>query len=171
MTALVFLDRNPDLNLDVVMSRRDVTRASMTYLRRGERVRLRDILHLALVASDNAAARALARVSGWGTKVFVEQMNQKAAELGLHSTVFADPSGLDKGNTSTAYDLSRLIAHASEQQKLAHIMRKPFYQMHTSTPADVSYRCGTLIGCSIGASWWRAARPVTSMRRATVWRP
>ncbi len=132
MTALVFLDRNPDLNLDVVMSRRDVTRASMTYLRRGERVRLRDILHLALVASDNAAARALARVSGWGTKVFVEQMNQKAAELGLHSTVFADPSGLDKGNTSTAYDLSRLIAHASEQQKLAHIMRKPFYQMHTS---------------------------------------
>ena len=131
MTALVFLEQDPDLSRDVVVSRRDVRRANTTYLRRGERVRLRDLLHLALIASDNAAARVLARVSGWGTKGFVERMNQKATEFGLHSTVFADPSGLDKRNTSTAYDLSRLIARASEQPAIARIMRTPLFQMRT----------------------------------------
>ena len=56
MTALVFLDQDPDLSRDVVISRRDVQRASTTYLRRGERLQLGDVLHLALVASDNVAA-------------------------------------------------------------------------------------------------------------------
>ncbi len=131
MTALVFLEQDPDLSRDVVVSRRDVRRANTTYLRRGERVRLRDLLHLALIASDNAAARVLARVSGWGTRGFVERMNRKATEFGLHSTVFADPSGLDKRNTSTAYDLSRLIAHASEQPAIARIMRTSLFHMRT----------------------------------------
>ena len=132
MTALVFLEQGLDLSRDVVVSRRDVRRANTTYLRRRERVRLKDVLDLALVASDNTAARILARVSGWGTKGFVEQMNKKAAELGLRSTVFTDPSGLDKRNTSTPYDLARLIAHASEQPEIAGIMRKPLHQMRTS---------------------------------------
>ena len=132
MTALVFLEQGPDLTSDVVVSRRDVRRSSVTYLRRGERVRLEDVLGLALVASDNAAARILARVSGWGTRGFVEQMNRKAAELGLRSTVFTGPSGLDKRNMSTPYDVARLIAHASEKAEIAGIMRKPIHQMRTS---------------------------------------
>jgi len=132
MTALVFLEQDPDLNRDVVISRRDVRRASTTYLRRGERIRLADLLHLALVASDNAAARVLARVSPWGTERFVDQMNRKAHELGLRSTTFADPSGLNKNNLSTPYDLSRLILHATEQHQIATIMRKKSYQMRTS---------------------------------------
>jgi D-alanyl-D-alanine endopeptidase (penicillin-binding protein 7) len=90
------------------------------------------VLHLALVASDNTAARVLARVSRWGTKGFVEQMNQMAAELGLRSTAFSDPSGLDKRNVSTAYDLSRLIAHAATQQEISRIMRKRSYRLRTS---------------------------------------
>jgi len=132
MTALVFLEGEPDLTRDVVVSRRDVRRASTTYLRRGERLRLHDVLQLALVASDNSAARVLARVSGWGTEGFVEQMNRKARELGLRSTVFADPSGLDKRNVSTAYDLSRLIAYASEHAEIAPTMRKASHSLKTS---------------------------------------
>ena len=132
MTALVFLERNPDLSRDVVISRRDRRRASTTYLRRGERIQLGDLLHLALEASDNTAARVLARVSPWGTEGFVEQMNRKADELGLRSTNFADPSGLNKNNLSTPYDLSRLMSFATEQPRIATIMRKQSYQMRTS---------------------------------------
>jgi D-alanyl-D-alanine endopeptidase (penicillin-binding protein 7) len=132
MTALVFLEQNPDLSRDVVISRRDARRASTTYLRRGERIQLGDLLHLALVASDNAAARVLARVSPWGTDGFVKQMNRKADELGLHSTMFADPSGLNKNNLSTPYDLSRLMLHATEQTQIATIMRKQSHQMRTN---------------------------------------
>ena len=132
MTTLVFLDMEPDLDADVVVSRADVRHASTTYLRRGERLSLYNLLHLALVASDNAAARVLARVSGWGTEAFVEQMNLKARELGLRGTSFTDPSGLHSGNISTAYDISRLIAHATTRPVISTIMRKPSHQMETS---------------------------------------
>ena len=132
MTVLVFLESDPDLTRDVVISRRDVRRASTTYLRRGERIRLRDALHLALVASDNTAARVLARVSPWGTTGFVEQMNRKAKDLGLRSTTFVDPAGLDKRNVSTTYDVSRLIAHAGNERVISTIMRKTSHQLRTS---------------------------------------
>ena len=132
MTALVFLDQQPDLNAEVVVSRRDVRRASTTYLRRGERISLYNVLHLALVASDNAAARVLARVSRWGTVGFVEQMNAKAAELGLRATRFTDPSGLHRGDVSTAYDLSRLIAYSTTRPVISTIMRKPSHRLQTS---------------------------------------
>ena len=132
MTALVFLERQPDLDADVVVSRRDVRLASTTYLRRGERLSLYDLLHLALVASDNVAARVLARVSPWGTRGFVEQMNAKAAEMGLRGTTFTDPSGLDSGNVSTAYDVSRLIAQATNRPVISTIMRKKSHSLRTS---------------------------------------
>ena len=131
MTALVFLEDNPDLSRDVVVSRRDVRRASTTYLRRGERVRMEDVLHLALIASDNAAARVLARVSPWGTEGFVIQMNRKARELGLDDTRFADPSGLSQLNVSTAFDVSRLIAHASQHPGMVAITQKSAYRLRT----------------------------------------
>lgn len=132
MTALVLVDDQSDLSQDVVVSRRDVRRASTTYLRRGERISLNDLLHLALVASDNAAARAIARVSSWGTRGFVEQMNRKAAELGLERTRFVDPSGLDERNIASPYDLARLITHASDDPTIARIMRKSSYRLRTS---------------------------------------
>ena len=132
MTALVLLDQKPDLARDVVVSRQDVRRASTTYLRRNERVTLKNLLHLALIASDNAAARVLARASGLGTRVFIDQMNRKAAELGLTDTQFVDPSGLHEDNLSTPYDVARLIAHASEDPSLARIMRTRSYRMRTS---------------------------------------
>ena len=131
MTALVLLDQEPELARDVVVSRRDVRRASTTRLARGERVTLDALLHLALIASDNAAARMLARASGWGTRLFVERMNLKAAELGLHGTRFVEPSGLDERNVSTPYDVARLIAAAGEVPALSRIMRKWTHRLRT----------------------------------------
>ena len=131
MTALVLLDRDPDLTRDVVVSRRDVRRASTTYLRRGERVTLEELLHLALIASDNVAARILARASGWGTRRFVEQMNRKAAALGLDGTSFVEPSGLDERNVSTPYDVARLIATAGGVPAISRIMRKWTHRART----------------------------------------
>ena len=63
MTAVVFLEDNPDLSQEVTIERSDVYAASTTYLRANERITLDNVLHLTLIASDNAAARALARVS------------------------------------------------------------------------------------------------------------
>ena len=131
MTALVLLDQGPDPARDVVVSRRDVRRASTTYLRRGERVTIEELLHLALIASDNVAARILARASGWGTRRFVERMNLKAAALGLDGTRFVEPSGLDERNVSTPYDVARLMAAASEVPAISRIMRKATHRVRT----------------------------------------
>jgi D-alanyl-D-alanine endopeptidase (penicillin-binding protein 7) len=132
MTALVFLEDNPDLSREITIERSDVYAASTTYLRANERVTLDNVLHLALIPSDNGAARALARVSHGGTASFVERMNEKAIELGLESTTFADPSGLNPANVSSAYDLSRLITYASSDERIASIMRMQHYTATTS---------------------------------------
>jgi D-alanyl-D-alanine endopeptidase (penicillin-binding protein 7) len=135
MTALVFLEDDPDLTEHVTIQRSDVYAASTTYLRANERISLGDLLHLALIPSDNAAARALARVSHGGTAAFIERMNEKALELGLESTTFADPSGLNPANISSAYDLSRLISFAAADERIAPIMRTPHYTVHTNRRA------------------------------------
>jgi serine-type D-Ala-D-Ala endopeptidase (penicillin-binding protein 7) len=132
MTAVVFMEDNPDLSQEVTVERSDTYAASTTYLRTNERVTLDNVLHLTLIASDNAAARVLARVSHGGTAAFVERMNEKAIELGLDSTSFADPSGLNPNNVSSAYDLSRLISLAAGDDRLAPIMRTPEYHVTTS---------------------------------------
>ena len=135
MTALVFLEDEPDLSQEITMERVDTYAASTTYLRSNERVTLDDVLHLTLIASDNAAARALARVSHGGTASFVERMNEKAIELGLESTSFADPSGLNPANISSAYDLSRLISFAAGNERIAAIMRTAQYTVKTNRRA------------------------------------
>lgn len=124
MTAAVFLEHNPDLSQPVVVQRADVYRASTTYLRGGYKVTTDDLLHLLLIASDNAAARALARVSPHGSAGFVARMNEKAAELGLTNTRYADPSGLLSDNVSTAYEMARLIAYVASDHRIAAIMQK-----------------------------------------------
>ena len=83
MTATVFLENNPDLTQPVTIARSDVFQASTTHLHANDKVTTDDLLHLLLIASDNAAARALARVSPQGSEGFIRRMNEKAAELGL----------------------------------------------------------------------------------------
>jgi serine-type D-Ala-D-Ala endopeptidase (penicillin-binding protein 7) len=131
MTAVVVLENDPDLSRRVVIDRSDVLAASVTYLRAGDRISLDHLLHLTLIASDNGAARALARTSSGGSRGFIQRMNQKAIELGLESTTFTDPSGLNPANISSAYDLSRLITFASHDDRIAAIMRLATFTVST----------------------------------------
>lgn len=140
MTATVFLENNPDVTVPVTIARSDVFQASTTHLRANDRVTVDDLLHLLLIASDNAAARALARVSPQGSDGFVARMNSKAAELGLQSTVYADPSGLLSENVSSAYDMARLITNASGDDRIASIMRTPEYTVYTANHRVLTFR-------------------------------
>jgi len=127
MTAVVFMEDSPDLSEEVIIQPTDVRAASTTYLRSAYRVTKGDLLHLTLMASDNAAARALARVSSLGSEAFIARMNSKAAELGLESTSYSDPSGLLAANVSSAYDMARLISFVSGDERISSVMRKQTY--------------------------------------------
>ena len=139
MTATVFLESNPDLSETVTVARSDVFMASTTHLRANDRLSVDGLLHLLLIASDNAAARALARVSPYGSEGFIGRMNEKAAELGLESTRYADPSGLLSDNVSSAYDMARLITLASGDERISNIMRTPEYTVHAAR-RDITFR-------------------------------
>ena len=127
MTALVVLDSGMDPQTQVTVAASDVARASTTYLRRGYKVTVDDLMNLLLVGSDNAAARALARVSPYGAQGFVDQMNAKARQLGLAATHYADPSGLLAANVSNALDMAQLISYASADERIGGVMRKTSY--------------------------------------------
>jgi D-alanyl-D-alanine endopeptidase (penicillin-binding protein 7) len=131
MTAAVVFENNPDLSHVVTIARSDVSRASTTRLQLADKVTIGDLLHLTLIASDNAAARALARTSQQGPEGFIDRMNEKAAELGLTATHYADPSGLLSENVSSAYDLARLIAFASSDERISTIMQKSQHTIQT----------------------------------------
>jgi D-alanyl-D-alanine endopeptidase (penicillin-binding protein 7) len=143
MTALVFLESETPLSTIVTIQKSDVSRASTTYLRNGYKLPAEDLLNLLLIGSDNAAARALARSSVLGYDGFMQRMNDKARELGLESTVYADPSGLLAENLSSAYDLARLIAYAAADERVSAIMRKTSFstQMgkHTITANSTNH--------------------------------
>ncbi len=146
MTATVFFENDPDVTRQVVIERGDVYQASTTHLRANDRLTVDDLLHLMLIASDNAAARALARVSPYGSDGFVQRMNEKAAELGLESTRYADPSGLLSDNVSSAYDMARLITHASQDERIASIMRTQEYAVTTAKRTIAFHSTNHLLG-------------------------
>jgi D-alanyl-D-alanine endopeptidase (penicillin-binding protein 7) len=149
MTAVTFVADDPDLTQRVAVTRADTTRASVTYIRAGEVLTYRDLLHLTLIASDNAAARVLARTSEGGTAGFVSRMNQMAANLGLKNSHYADPSGLDSRNVSSAYDLSHLIAFATTDERLGPIMRTHEFDVHTSQRAFSIRNTNKLLGSDV----------------------
>ena len=140
MTATVFLENDPDLTQPVTIVRSDVFQASTTHLHTNDKVTTDDLLHLLLIASDNAAARALARVSPQGSEGFIRRMNEKSAELGLETTHYADPSGLLSENVSSAYDMARLIAHASQDERISSIMRTNEYTVYSGGKRPITFR-------------------------------
>ena len=115
MTALVVLDGNQRLNETLTVTMDDVDRLKGTGSRLavGSRLSRADMLHIALMSSENRAASALGRHYPGGRKAFIEAMNAKARMLGMWSTHFADSTGLNPRNVSTAHDLAKLAAAAS----------------------------------------------------------
>jgi D-alanyl-D-alanine endopeptidase (penicillin-binding protein 7) len=146
MTAVTFIADDPDLDRRVTVTSADTRAANVTYLRAGEVLPLRDVLHLTLIASDNAAARVLARTSEGGSAAFVGRMNDMARQLGLTNSQYADPSGLDARNVSSAYDVSHLIAFASANPDLASVMRKSDYEVRTSRRTVSIHSTNKLLG-------------------------
>jgi D-alanyl-D-alanine endopeptidase (penicillin-binding protein 7) len=149
MTAVTFIADDPDLTQRVAVTRADVTRASVTYIKSGDILAYSDLLHLTLVASDNAAARVLARTSEGGTTAFVARMNEMAVHLGLNDSRFADPSGLDARNVSSAYDLSHLIAFATSDERLSPIMRTEAFEVRTNKRTFSVHNTNRLLGSDV----------------------
>jgi D-alanyl-D-alanine endopeptidase (penicillin-binding protein 7) len=114
MTAQVVLDAGLPLDEPITVSDADVDgiKRTRSRLKVGTMLSRRDLLKLALMASENRAAAALARAYAGGTPAFVEAMNRKAAELGMRRTRFVDGTGLSSDNVSTAHDLARLVGAA-----------------------------------------------------------
>jgi len=115
MTSMVVLDAGQDFEEELTVTRDDVDRIrwSASRLPVGSRLKRGDMLRLALMASENRAASALARHYPGGKAEFVKTMNRKAGELGLRGTVFFDPTGISARNVSTARDLVELISEAA----------------------------------------------------------
>jgi serine-type D-Ala-D-Ala endopeptidase (penicillin-binding protein 7) len=112
MTAITVIDTHVDLDepIKIDMEDMDFLRGTRSRLRVGEVLRRSDLLRLALMASENRAAAALARSHPGGVVDFVTLMNKKAQQLGLKDTRFSDATGLSSANVSTARDLAKLVA-------------------------------------------------------------
>lgn len=115
MTALVVLDANQRLADTITVTMDDVDRIKGTGSRLavGSRLSRANMLHIALMSSENRAASALGRNYPGGRRAFIEAMNAKARMLGMWSTHFYDSTGLNPRNVSSAHDLAKLAAAAS----------------------------------------------------------
>lgn len=111
MTALVVLKNHQNLDETLTIAQDDVDtlRYSRSHLRVGSSASRLDFLRMALVASENRAAAALARNFPGGTPAFIQQMNQEALNMGMKNTHFDDANGLHSSNVSTAHDLTLLV--------------------------------------------------------------
>jgi len=127
-TALAFLETGPNLNDVITITAEDKAGAGRSRLYVGERITLYDCLHMCLMRSDNAAARALARATGYSMEKFVFLMNNLAFRMGLTSTTFVDPTGLYSGNVSSAEDYVKLARLAFENSIISEITSKKSYQ-------------------------------------------
>ena len=116
MSAMVVLDARLDMNERITITADEIDRlkgtgsrlAVGTTLTRGE------LLHLSLMSSENRATHALGRTYPGGMSAFVAAMNAKAQSLGMYSSRFYEPTGLNFQNVSTANDLNRMVAAASK---------------------------------------------------------
>ena len=114
MTAMVILDAHLDMDKVITIEEadKDRLRNSHSHLYIGTQLTRREALLVALMASENRAARALGRTFPGGVPALVRAMNEKAKALGLSETRFEDPAGLSDGNVSSARNLSRLVETA-----------------------------------------------------------
>lgn len=118
MTVYVAIKNCDDIDRELQMPKEaykglEEGSASQSGLKAGETVTVRDLLYAALLSSGGDAANALALVTSGNTKSFVDLMNDEAKKMGLDSTVFKNPTGLDaKGQVSTCRDMARLVKGA-----------------------------------------------------------
>ena len=115
MTALVVTEAQLPLDEVLTVTQEDVvaTSGSTSRLTKGTQLTRREMLHLALMSSENRAAHVLGRTYPGGIEHFVSEMNAKAGVLGMKDTRYVEPTGLSSSNQSSAQDLTRLVREAS----------------------------------------------------------
>jgi D-alanyl-D-alanine endopeptidase (penicillin-binding protein 7) len=111
MTSMVALDAMLPLDELIAITEDDLDalKGTRSRLPVGAILTRRELLRLALMASENTAAAALGRSYPGGTPAFVAAMNRKAREIGARSTYFVEPTGLSSSNVSTARDLGQIV--------------------------------------------------------------
>ena len=123
MTAIVAIE-NGDVNEIIEITDEAVgVEGSSIYLQKGEKMTLLELLYALLLQSANDAAVAIAVGIGGSVEGFARMMNEKAIELGLTSTHFENPNGLDAdGHVTTARELALLTAYALKNPTFAEIV-------------------------------------------------
>lgn len=111
MTALIVVDAKQPLDemLQITQADVDVVKFSRSRLAVGARLSRGDMMHLALMSSENRAASALGRHYPGGMPAFVAAMNKKARDLGMNDSRFVEPTGLSSENIATPRDLVKLL--------------------------------------------------------------
>lgn len=132
MTAMVVADAHlpKDEMLTVApVDDLDTGKSSRSRLKAGVQLNRGEMMHLALMASENRAAYALGRHYPGGLSAFVEAMNRKAAELGMADTRYVEPTGLSSQNRSSARDLSLLVKAAMQYPEIRELSTMPEAQV------------------------------------------
>lgn len=127
ITALVFLDLQPDLERTIKLTMEDMRQMGQSRLDLDEEVKIKNLLYTALIASDNASTMAVVRSTGLSQQKFVEQMNQKVIDMGLSKTSLADPVGLNENNISTAFEINLILRQAFKNKLIAKILAMENY--------------------------------------------
>jgi len=131
MTAVVVTEAQLPLDevLTVTQDDVDTEKGSRSRLSVGTQLTREEMLHLALMSSENRAAHALGRAYPGGLPAFVAAMNRKASELGMVDTRYVEPTGLSSRNQSSARDLATLVKHAHGHQIIRDLSTSLEYQV------------------------------------------
>ncbi len=133
MSAIVFLKNTPDWNKKIIMQTNDRLEGN-NYINEGESATVKDYFNAALVGSSNSAVLSLVRLSGLGSKQFVELMNKEADKIGLNSTQFVEPTGLSADNKSTARDVALLLKQALSIPEIKEAVTTKIYEFKAYDP-------------------------------------
>ena len=129
LTVLVVADAGLPLDEPIQLTTEDriIGKGASSRLVLGTTLTRGDLIHLALMSSENRAAHALGRNYPGGLPAFVQAMNAKARRLGMTSAHFVDPAGLSSDNVASAEDLSKLVVAASENPVIREYSTDPGY--------------------------------------------
>ncbi|VVE52629.1 D-alanyl-D-alanine carboxypeptidase [Pandoraea communis] len=133
MTAMVSLDAGIPMTdvMEVTDEDRDYEKGTGSRLSVGSRLSREDMLHIALMSSENRAAAALSRYFPGGRPAFLAAMNRKAKQLGMNDTHFNDPTGLSSQNVSSARDLVKMVKAAYQYPMIRHFSTDTNYDVNT----------------------------------------
>ena len=139
MTAIVVLDAGLPLDESIRIEKSDVDmlKGTGSRLRIGSSYTRRDLLHLALMSSENRAASALGRNFPGGLEEFVTRMNARALELGMVRSHFIEPTGLSHANVSTAEDLALLVRASLDYPLIREFSTTRSAQVYTADHRQV----------------------------------